>query len=290
MKTLALKIGYFFVLVFFLPAAAFAWDYSLRFNSSHHRFSGYHRPYRYDRPYSSSYLHSHSRFSDYYSYSGSYNSSRFYEYASYRSGINHYFQKHYYYPLSFSFSVPGRIKVYVDNGSGPRQIFQRDGFTNQAWQALKKGDYEIALDYFAMEADMKKKSGVSLSGYALTAASLGNLDLAAKIMRRAFKTNPEAFSIDPDSLRHLHLDKQSNILITNLLEKYAADDNSSRANKAFMLSVLNYLKHDYSAAKRFVSIAQQSGDESQSSNNLQKLIDQQLKTRKNDLASLIQIH
>ncbi len=225
-------------------------------HTTHHSFSNHH-------PHSS-----------HYGYSG-YTSSRHYEHWSYRSGEN--YRSYHYSPLSFEFTVPDNIKVYVDNGSGPQEVYPRNGSSKQAWQALKLGKYEIALSYFADEAEKAPKSGLPIAGYALSTASLGNLDLATKLMRRAFRTDPDAFRTDPNSLRHLQPNKKIRELIDNLISKYPFPQKSTNLDLAFMLSVLNYLKHDYTSAKKFLDLARQDGDTSPSHINLEELIVLQLK-------------
>ena len=86
-------------------------------------------------------------------------------------------------------------------------------------------------------------------------------------MRRAFR-------IDPDSLHYLHLDEKSHILIDNLISQYSSQKNDNSVNQGFMISALYYLKHDYTAAKKSITYAQQYGDKSSSNTNLQRLIDQ----------------
>jgi hypothetical protein len=232
----------------------------------------------------------HSRFTGYPRYSGY---SRHYESVNYSSlsySAASYYRDYFYYPLSFTLgSVPSSIKVYVDDGSGLRETSTVPGIKTIAWDALKHGEFDIALDYFIQDAENNPNSGLPKVGYALSAASLGNLEVATKVMKNAFATNPEAFKINPGSLRHQHLDPKSLTLINNLIHQFSADQNSN-ADHAFMLSALNYLKHHYAAAKKFVTFAQQYGDNSPSATNLQQLIDRQLEHRKNDLASLIQTH
>jgi tetratricopeptide (TPR) repeat protein len=181
------------------------------------------------------------------------------------------------------------MKVYVDNGSGPQEVYPGNGSSNPAWYALKKGKYDIAMDYFASEAEKAPKSGLPISGYALSTASLGNLDLATKLMRKALRTDPGAFRINPTSLRHLQLNKKIRVLIDNLISQYSLPQKTTDLNHAFMLSVLNYLKHDYTYAKKFLDVARQDGDTSPSHINLEELIVLQLKGQENKVTTLAEI-
>ncbi len=269
----------FLVSAVFIPSLSSAWENNYYPHSRYQYFPD-HFPYR-----------SYSRRASFIRYSRLSGYSRRYEsfhYSSLNYNASPYYRDFFYYPLSFTLdSVPGNIKVYVDDGTGLRETSTAPGIKTIAWNALKQGKFDIALDYFIQDAQNHPNSGLPKVGYALSVASLGDLEIATKVMRNAFAINPEAFKINPDSLRHQHLDKKSLTLINNLIHQFSAAQNDD-ANHAFMLAALNYLKHHYSAAKKSVSFAQQYGDNSQSVSNLQKLIDQQLKNRKNNLASLIQ--
>ena len=263
----ALLVSYCLCTIFIIPNSCFARD-SYYSHSRHSSFSNHH-PH-----------------SNHYGYSG-HTSSRYYEYSSYRSRKN--FHSYHYRPLSFTFTVPDKIKVYVDNGSGAKEVYLTDGSGKQAWKALKLGKYDTALSHFAIEAEKAPKSGLPVAGYALSTASLGNLDLATKLMRRAFRTDPNAFRKDPNSLRYLQPNKEIHVLIDNLISQFPSSEKITNLDNAFMLSVLNYLKHDYTSAKRFLNLARQDGDTSPSHINLEELVDLQLKGQKNLVSTTAKI-
>lgn len=263
----ALMMCYCLGTMVIMPDSCFARD-SYYSHTRHHSFSN-HRPH-----------------SSHYSYSG-YASSEHYEHRSYRSGEN--YRSYHYNPLSFEFTVPDSIKVYVDNGSGPEEVYPRNGSSIQAWHALKRGKYDIARSNFASEAEKAPKSGLPIAGYALSTASLGNLDLATKLMRRAFKIDPDAFRIDPNSLRHHHPNKKIRVLLDNLINQYSSPQKTTDLDYAFMLSVLNYLIHDYTSAKKFLDLARQDGDTSPSHINLEELIAMQLKGQQNKVTTVTKI-
>lgn len=285
MKTLnfnsLLRYGFLAAIVV-MTSPSIAWDNNYYRNYGRYGHSRSHIHSNYSPIYPGRYRFRSS--SNYYSRSDYSTQYEYHSYSIHHYGSNGYYQS-YYYPLSFQFPVPSAIKVYVDNGAGPREIYQRDGFKNLAWQALKQGELDTALNYFAIEADSQPNSGVPLSGYALTTASLGNLEFAIKIMRKAFRTNPEAFKINPNSLRLLQLDNKSLSLINNLIERYSSKS-SADVDRAFMLSVLYYLKHDYEAAKKSLIFAQESENPRLSTMNLQRLINQQLQSPNSNVATL----
>ncbi len=274
-----LVISGFVSTVVFAPQICSAWENSY-YPHSRYQYFYQHSPYR-----SYSRQTSFSGYSRYYGYSRPYESLT-YSSLSYSSAP--YYRDYYYYPVSFTLgTVPTNIKVFVDDGSGLRETSSSSGLKNIAWDALKHGEYDIALDYFIQNAENNPNSGLPKVGYALTAASLGNLAVATKVMRNVFATNPATFKINPNSLGDRHLDKKSLTLINNLINKFSLVKTPA-TDHAFMLATLYYLKHNYAAASNAITLAQNHGDKSPSAVNLQTLISQQLENHANDLASLIQ--
>lgn len=183
----------------------------------------------------------------------------------------YYRRNHYDYPRrnylkSYSFTVPANIKVYTDSNLNQHSNTAYSGINSSAWQTLSQGQFSLALNFFAQEAQSHPNSGIPKAGYALATASRGNLEKGIWAMRRAFR-------IDPDSLHYLQLDEKGHVLINNLIGQYSINTNN---DQAFMISALYYLKHDYIAAKKSIGSAQQYGDESSSFINLQRLVNQQL--------------
>ncbi|MCH8846886.1 MAG: hypothetical protein IIC11_09165, partial [Proteobacteria bacterium] len=120
-------------------------------------------------------------------------------------------------------------------------------------------------------AESNPKAGIPKVGYALAIAASGDLSRAVWAMRRAFR-------IDPDSLHYLQLDEANQGIIDTLIDKYhySVNQEDEFSDEAFMVSALNYLKHDYIASRGAVGHAINNGDRSTSAHNLQKLINQQL--------------
>lgn len=214
-----------------------------------------------------------------YGYSGRYGYHKYgghsyYPYKYYRRHRYGYpYRRYQNYPKSYSFSIPANIQT--DNNIGNQySTSQLVGINSSAWLTLVQGQYHEALNIFAKEAQSHPSSGVPKVGYALAIASSGNLDRGMWAMRRAFR-------IDPNSLHYLELDEKGHLLIDNLIGQYSTQENGADIDHAFMVSALNYLKHDYAAAKKSIASAQHYGDKSSSFTNLQRLIDQQLSGQEN---------
>jgi hypothetical protein len=149
------------------------------------------------------------------------------------------------------------------------------GIDSSAWQTMGQGQYNEALNVFAEEAQSHPDSGVPKVGYAIAIAADGDLERGIWAMRRAFR-------IDPDSLHYLQLDEKNHSLVDNLISQYSSQKNNGRDDQDFMISALYYLKHDYTAAKKTISDVAQTDSKSSSNINLQKLINQQLKSTQKD--------
>jgi len=244
--SLALLIHSLFIIALFTPDLSFAY-----YRGGHRGSYGH---YGYSRHYG------YSKYGGHNYYPNKYYQRNHYRYSPYRNYQN--------YPRSYSTVVPTNTKVYSDSNVYQQSNTKYSAINSSGWKTLEQGQYSAALNIFAVESQSHPNSGVPKAGYALATAASGNLDRGVWAMRRAFR-------IDPDSLHYLHLDEKTHILIDILISQYSPQKNDNDVNKGFMVSALYYLKHDYTAAKKSISYAQQYDDKSSSYTNLQRLIDQE---------------
>ena len=185
---------------------------------------------------------------------------------------HHYGSRSYYSPYS-SYQHYPKPSYSAPAGSNNNQHTDNKytGTDSTAWDILSKGQASSALTIFAKEAENNPKAGIPKVGYSLAAASSGNLSTGVWAMRKAFR-------VDPDSLHYLQLDEAGLHVINILIDKYqySLKQEDNFLNEAFMVSALNYLKHDYIASHEAVDHAIKNGDENTSVHNLQRLINQQL--------------
>jgi len=178
----------------------------------------------------------------------------------------------YYYPYR---SYPLH-RTYPEAPTGNRYHGNRHttggsmGTDSPAWTILAQGKSRAALRIFAEEAENHPGKGAPKVGYALASASSGDLNRGVWAMRRAFR-------IDPDSLDYLHFDEKALTVINQLIGKYqvVSLDHRGGPDSAFMVSALNYLRHDYKTAHEALNQAIEGGDKSVSLTNLQKLLREQ---------------
>ena len=185
---------------------------------------------------------------------------------------HHYGSRSYYSPYK-SYQHYPNPSYSAPAGSNNNQHTNNKytGTESTAWDILSKGQASSALTIFAKEAENNPKAGIPKVGYSLAAASSGNLSTGVWAMRKAFR-------VDPDSLHYLQLDEAGLHVINILIDKYqySLKQEDNFLNEAFMVSALNYLKHDYIASLEAVDHAIKNGDENTSVHNLQRLINQQL--------------
>lgn len=214
-----------------------------------HRYSGHSRRYGYKR----------------------YGGHGYFSNNHYRGSYSAYPRQKYYkqYRRSYSFIVPANISVYAGNREYRQATKNYSENEQAAWQSLAEGQYSVALNIFANQAQSNPKSGAPKVGYALSMAALGDLHRGIWAMNRAL-------SIDPDSLHYLQLNETNSRLLNELIDQYTSQKNEGLAEQDFMVSALQYLKHDYLAANQSIISAQAYEDTNSSVNNLQKLIAQQL--------------
>lgn len=190
---------------------------------------------------------------------------------SYRPRHN-YGYRSYYSPYK-SYQYYPKSNYNTSDGSNNYQYTNNKytGTDSTAWDMLSQGQAGSALNMFASEAESNPKAGIPKVGYALATAASGDLSRAVWAMRRAFR-------IDPDSLHYLQLDEANQGVIDTLIDKYhySVNQEDEFSDEAFMVSALNYLKHDYIASRGAVDHAISNGDRSASALNLQKLVNQLL--------------
>lgn len=183
-----------------------------------------------------------------------------------------YTPRRYYAPSrSYQYYPGSSYNAAESNNSNQHHDKSYTDTESTGWKNISQGQSDSALAIFAKEAENNPKAGIPKVGYALAAASSGNLSAGVWAMRRAFR-------VDPDSLHYLQLDEAGLDLINTIIEKYqySLNQDDNFLNEAFMVSALNYLKHDYNASDTAVQHAIEKGDESTSVHNLKKLINQQL--------------
>ncbi len=144
---------------------------------------------------------------------------------------------------------PATKRVYVYGGDA-------------GWNWLGKGNADYALDIFAVQTQQNLNSGIPKIGFALAAASNGEIDRATRAMRKAVRM--DAVALDAINTSQI----ESTLAIMS--EKYQQNLSSHQNNTdtAFMLATLAYMQHDYATASVIIS----RNDHSQSAVNLRKLI------------------
>ncbi len=181
-----------------------------------------------------------------------------------------------YYSPVYSYNSPTYSSA---NYSPPGNIYEKDkystgnlyGIDSAGWTILAQGEFQTALDIFAKDAEYFPNAGIPKVGYAIASAAAGDLTQGVIAMR-------EAFHIDPDSIHYLQFDDKVLAIINDLIEIFedSLHENAKQPDEAFMLSALNYLKHDYGSAHEAIGRAIMDGDNSPSVYNLHVLIDEEL--------------
>jgi len=145
-------------------------------------------------------------------------------------------------------------------GSSNGDAHSRSG---DAWALLSSGQPFAALQAFATVAQADPRNGVPKVGYALAAALSGDAGRAVWAMRRAFR-------IDPDGLRYVEIDADLSARVQDLLAQYG--ESHATADEAFMAGALHFLLGDGPASGAAVKAAIDRGDESESTRQLQRLV------------------
>ena len=204
-------------------------------------------------------------------------------------GHRGYYKRRYYSP-SYRYYRPYRHS-YRSYNYYPNRTYKRDRVVNSypvqkkshdyavntnsynyhsnqnAWTTLIDGQAKNALSIFSSQSQSHPQAGLPKAGFALAAATSGDLDRGVWAMRRAFQ-------YDPNSLHQLTKDSRLYATFDDLIARYEypLQHEGRHQDEAFMVAALQYLKGDYTAARQAAELAQKDGDNSNSFKNLQHLL------------------
>lgn len=150
--------------------------------------------------------------------------------------------------------------VSINDYSKAKSVYEYSN--NEGWDWLAKGNTNYALDIFAIQSQQNLNSAIPKIGFAIAAATNGEMNRATRAMRKAIRVDADAL----DKINIINIKPT----IETLTENYQSisSNNKNNTDNAFMVSVFSYLQQDYSAANNFIA----GNDQSQSANNLRKLI------------------
>jgi hypothetical protein len=133
---------------------------------------------------------------------------------------------------------------------------------NEGWDWLAKGNANYALDIFAVQSQQSLNSGIPKVGFAIAAATNGDMDRATRAMRKAIRI--DAAALDKININNIKPDLEA------LSESYKLmlNGNKNNTDNAFMVAALSYLQKDYAIANDIIS----ENDQRQSTINLRELI------------------
>lgn len=138
--------------------------------------------------------------------------------------------------------------------------------SSRGWTLLDKNRPDAAMLVFAAQAQNDPANGRARIGYALAAASMGDLNTAARAMRQACQ-------IDAKALHYIKLGEGTKRKVPELIASYRAMiDRLDSSDAAFMLAALDYLHNDLAAARKAITRAIDNGDGTVSTRELNKLI------------------
>lgn len=159
----------------------------------------------------------------------------------------------------------------AESGQGGAATGSMNVMDGAGWSLLAEGSYPGALASFAAQAQSAPTRGVPKVGYALSAAAAGDPGRGVWAMRRAFLS-------DPDSIEYVVMDERLRLQVEQLVQRYQErlDGTGPGAGSEFMMASLHYLLGDTEAARGSIEQALHSGDRSESTRNLQRLIDRRL--------------
>ncbi len=231
---------------------------------------GHHRGYGYGLRFG--YHHHRSHYGRYQRYRYGYGHPRHY----YRRSYGYYYPRHrsYYYgyrpPYVQSAPQYNTPIIYPSYSSADTRGGDKEHAINgQGWTLLAQGRPSDALLAFGRQAVNNPAKGGPKVGYALAAASTGDLVRGTWAMRRAMR-------IDSAALHYITLDDALRPRVAELITRYAPELERSGSSQetAFMLASLHYLNGDTDAARVSISMAIDSGDRSESSTRLKTLIEE----------------
>ncbi|MDX1519130.1 MAG: hypothetical protein R3318_03335, partial [Gammaproteobacteria bacterium] len=136
--------------------------------------------------------------------------------------------------------------------------------SHEGWQALDNNEPGKAMQIFAVQSQQNLHSGVPKVGFALAAASKGELERGIWSMRKAVAR-------DPGALDQVVIDADLHQLINDLSAKYQSEPATGTPGsyRSFMIAALSYLQRDIPTARTHIA----SADNSRSSHNLRSLIE-----------------
>ena len=165
------------------------------------------------------------------------------------------------YNQSRSYTLQTQPRQFsIDNKSKSKPVYIYS--KNEGWDWLAKGNASYALDIFAIQSQQNMNSGIPKVGFAIAAATNGEMDRATRAMRKAIR-------IDVTALDKINI-KNIRSRIETLSEDYKLllNNNKNNPDNAFMVATLSYLQQDYITAISIIS----ENDHSQSANKLRELL------------------
>ncbi len=168
-----------------------------------------------------------------------------------------YEQPTYNKPRSYTLQTqPQRISIREK--SKPVYIYSN----NEGWDWLAKGNASYALDIFAIQSQQNMNSGIPKVGFAIAAASNGEMDRATRAMRKAIRL--DATALDKININNI----RSRIETLSEDYKLMLNNNENNPDNSFMVAALSYLQQDYITANSIIS----ENDHSKSANKLRELL------------------
>lgn len=189
------------------------------------------------------------------------------------SGYRHHGYRDRYHDYHGRRSHPYRDDTAVDAAEPypvPDDAIGHDASSHgdqHGWGLLNEGEPLEALSAFGAEAKANPGAGVPKAGYALAAASAGDLDRGVWAMRRAFRYEP---GVLPDLAEETGVHDTVDELIPQY--EYELGHDEAQSDAAFMIAALNVLKGDEAAADSAAARAAEEGDTTESLTNLQRVL------------------
>lgn len=149
-------------------------------------------------------------------------------------------------------------RISIREKSKPVYIYSN----NEGWDWLAKGNASYALDIFAIQSQQNMNSGIPKVGFAIAAATNGEMDRATRAMRKAIRL--DATALDKININNI----RSRIETLSEDYKLMLNNNENNPDNSFMVAALSYLQQDYAIAGNLIA----EDDHSQSANNLRELI------------------
>ena len=149
-------------------------------------------------------------------------------------------------------------RISIDEEYKPVYIYS----DNEGWGWLAKGNASYALDIFAIQSQQDMNSGIPRVGFAIAAATNGEMDRATRAMRKAIR-------IDANALDKININNiRSKIETLSEDYKLMLKNNKNNPDNFFMVATFSYLQQDYATAGNLIA----EDDHSQSANNLRELL------------------